>query len=467
MPFQTVPLRIIGGTSQNRSVQANNELTKNWYPEISITGRNKAILLPWYGSKAFGTSPGTTNRGLNVFQDKLYQVSDATLYQISSAGAYTALGSIPGTQRCIFSNSSIGTKNQMVICNGSNVHIWNGTTLSTETFSANAATYLNSKTIYDGGGNEFDVTGANGAANITSVGAAESKADRLLRPYSFGQLVYMCGERTIEPFYDAGTGSPPFVRMSGAIMEKGVKSIYSITNTDQFMYFLGDDLNVYKISQTSIIPVSPPAIVTQMTKLDTANCVAYPIVIDGQSFVVFNFGATELSYVYAENTNEWFNLSTGTSNGRYIGSSYARVYGKDIIADYSTGNTLELSATAYDDSGSTIQRTRQLPPINSASLGMGAGKRLLMDKIWITLQTGVGIATGQGSFPQIMVQHSKDGENWSTERWIEIGQMGDTMVKVEYSAMESFYDLYLRISISDPVFSSLHDASIRVKEYGY
>ena len=58
MPFQTVPLRIIGGTSQNRSVQANNELTKGWYPEVSITGRNKAVLLPWYGTKALGTSPG-------------------------------------------------------------------------------------------------------------------------------------------------------------------------------------------------------------------------------------------------------------------------------------------------------------------------------------------------------------------------------------------------------------------------
>jgi len=467
MPYQTVPLRIIGGTSQNRSVQANNELTKNWYAEVSITGRNKAVLLPWYGTTTFGTSPGLTDRGGYKFQDVLYQVSDQVLYSIDESGNYTSIGSVSGTQRCIFSNSVVGTLEQMVICTGANVYIYDGTTLAVQDFSADSATYLNSKTIYDSGGNTFDVTGASGASDITSSGKAESNADDLRRPYAFGQFVYMFGYETIEPFYDAGTGSPPIVRMSGAIMQKGLGALYSIANTDQFLYFLADDLNVYKISQTSAIPVSTPAIVTQMSKLDTENCVAYAIVIDGQDFVVFNFGDDELSYAYSEQTGEWVNLSSGTDGGRYIGSSYVRCYGKDIMFDYSTGNAIELTPDAYDDLGNTIQRRRQLPPINSSMLGMGAGKRLLMNKANIILQTGVGIASGQGDRPQIMVEYSKDGENWTGESWPKIGQMGQTLIKVEYNKMVSFYDLYLRITISDPVFSSLHDASLKVKEYGY
>lgn len=466
MPYQTVPLRIIGGTSQNRSVQANNEQTKNWYPEISMTGRNKAILLPWYGTKAFGTSPQSTDRGAHEFLGVLYQVSGEVLYSINSTGTYTSIGTISGTQRCIFSNSTVGTLNQMVITTGANVYTYDGTTLAVAAFAANTATYLNSKTLYDGGGNTFTVTGSGGATDITSAGAAESNADELLRPYAFGQFVYMFGTKTVEPFYDAGTGSPPFVRMSGGILQKGLGALYSVTNTDQFMYFLGDDFNVYQVSQTSIVAVSPPAIVTQIAKLDTANCVSYAIVIDGQDFIIFNFGDTELSYAYSEQTKEWFNLSSDADDGRYIGSSYVRVYGKDIMFDYSTGNAIELSATAYDDIGNTIQRRRQFLT-NSAMLGLGAGKRLLTNKAKIILQTGVGIASGQGDRPKIMVEYSKDGENWGLESWINIGQMGDTSPKVEVTKMFSFYDLYIRITISDPVFSSLHNASLDVKEYGY
>ena len=467
MPYESIPLRIIGGTSQNRSTQANNELTKNWLAEISITGRNKAVLLPWPGTTAFGTSPGSTDRGLNVFQDELYQVSDATLYHISSTGVYSALGNISGTQRCIFSNSTVGTLNQMVICNGSTVNIYDGTTLSNQVFSADAATYLNSKTIYDGGGADFNVTGANGAASITSTGVAESKADELLRPYAFGQLVYMLGESTVEPFADVGSGSPPLIRQSGSIRQVGITSIHSATNTDNYLYFLGDDFNVYRMAQGVVEPVSRPETVAQISQLDTANCAAYTISLDGQYYVIFNFADGELSYAYSESTQEWFNLSTGSADGRYIGSSYVRVYGKDILADFSTGNTVEMSFDAYDDVGTSIQRRRQLPPINSASLGLGAGQRLKTDGVDLVLQTGVGIPSGQGSNPQIMCQYSTDGENWSDEQWVAIGQMGDTNIKVKYDFMASFYDLYLRITISDPVFSSLHNASIRIKGGGF
>ena len=355
----------------------------------------------------------------------------------------------------------------MIIATGGSVYIYDGSTLTLQSFSANTVTYLNSKSIYDGGSNTFSVTGAGGASDITSSGVAESSPDTLLRCYAFGQLCYMFGSETIEPFYDNGAGSPPLVRMSGGIMQKGLGALYSVAETDQFLYFLGDDFNVYQISQTTIAPVSTPAIVTQISQLDTANAVAYTMVIDGQDFYIINFGDDELSYAYSEQTREWFNLSSGVTDGRYSVSSYIRAYDKDIGADYSTGNAIEISTTAYDDLGDTIQRVRQLPPLNSSNLGFGAGQRLLMDKANFILQTGVGIASGQGSDPQIMVQYSKDGEDWSTERWLDIGRMGETLIKVEFQGMVSFYDISFRITVSDPVFCSLHDGSISIKEYGY
>ena len=91
-----------------------------------------------------------------------------------------------------------------------------------------------------------------------------------------------------------------------------------------------------------------------------------------------------------------------------------------------------------------------------------------MSKIQFALQNGVGVVTGQGENPKIMVEYSLDGgETWSSERWIEIGRMGDYLKKPEFYEMVSFYEICFRITISDPVFSSLHDGTIFIKGAGY
>jgi hypothetical protein len=67
-----------------------------------------------------------------------------------------------------------------------------------------------------------------------------------------------------------------------------------------------------------------------------------------------------------------------------------------------------------------------------------------------------------------MVEYSIDGgETWSTERWIEIGRMGKYLINAEFWEMVSFYEITFRITTSDPVFISLHDANIDVKAAGY
>ena len=67
-----------------------------------------------------------------------------------------------------------------------------------------------------------------------------------------------------------------------------------------------------------------------------------------------------------------------------------------------------------------------------------------------------------------MVEYSLDGgETWSTERWVEFGRMGKYLGKIKYDELVSFYEITFRITISDPVFCSLHTASINVMEDGY
>lgn len=465
MPYTSLPLKLVGVTSENRSHQANNELTKNWYPQVPEgNALAPAILLPWLGSNAFGTNAGNADRGLWVWENELYHVVDQTLYSVSNTGVYTSIGSITGTQRCVFSNSIVGSSNVMVIAAGT-VYTYDGTTLTASAITADSVTYLNSKSIYPNGGFTYAVSGASGPTSIVGSGSAESKGDNLLRPYAFNQWCYMFGAETIEPFYDDGTAN--FARIDNAIMQKGLGGFYTIANTDAAMYFLADDSNVYQIIQSQLTKISPSSIVNSIKDSNKDTATAYTISQNGIDYYILWF-ASGLTYAYAEQLGEWFNLSSGVDDEPYLASSYARVYGLDVCADYRTADTVTLNMDDYDDLGETIQRVRVLPPFTSVDAGLPYGKRLLMSKIKFALQTGVGIVTGQGSDPQIMVQYSLDGgETWSTERWIEIGRMGKYLINAEYWEMVSFYEITFKITVSDPVFCSLHTATIDIKEAGY
>ncbi len=52
-------------------------------------------------------------------------------------------------------------------------------------------------------------------------------------------------------------------------------------------------------------------------------------------------------------------------------------------------------------------------------------------------------------------------------QFVKVGRMGQTNLKVKWDNVESFYDLIIRITTSDPVYYSLQTASIEAKLAGF
>lgn len=468
MPYQTIDLDLAGPSDQNQSSQSNSELTKNWRPEPTNNGRSDTTMLPWLGSTLLTANTGT-DRGTHVFQEVLYHVIDTTLYSVADGGVYTSVGTIAGTERCVFADNGV----EMVIASLGNVYSYNGATLTkggADFNNTTSVTMLNNQFIYDDSGDQWFVSNAGDALTINGLNfaQAESAGDDLERPYAYNQWVYFFGKKTVEPWWNSAEGNPPFDRLDSGIIQKGLGGRYTLAQTDQFLYFLGDDGIVYQIVQSQVRQISTASVAYQMAGLDWSSATAYTMNKDGQDYYIISFGALNLTYAYSEQLGEWFNLSTGVSDERYLSASYQFVYNKHYAIDYRNASLVELSDSVYTDLGETIQRVRVLPPVNSFKLGLGAGKRLLMSKAKVILQTGVGLASGQGSDPQIMVQYSDDGgQVWSTERWLDVGRMGQFDVKSEFWEMKSFYDIQFKITVSDPVFSSLQNMSLDVKAAGY
>lgn len=465
--FTRIPLNLVGGTDQGHSIQQSHTLSQNCFIYVSgdvpaLQGTPGTTLFAAPTSSAF-------DRGITVFNKILYQVSGTTLERVNSDGTRTGLGTIPGVARCIFAND--GT--DLFIVSGGSIHKFN-TSLS-EVFDAdfespNSVSYLNNQFLYDGSGDRFVVSDVGDGAAVQAVNyaQAESDPDALNLTYSFNQLVYLMGAKTIEPWYNSGVGSPPFDRIERGIIQKGVDSIYSVSNSDAFMYFLGDDLNIYQLVDSAARNISNAGIakeINEMTRTDDA--IGFSFNLEGQDFYYIVFPTGGKSFLFAEGVDEWYTMTTGVNAGRHLANSYARVYGKHLIADYQTGRILEWSLSTYDEVGEVIQRRRIIPNINGSLLN-APSKRIKMSSVEVEMQKGLALPAGQGSDPILMIEMSFDGsQTWDTIESARTGVAGDFDGKVKADKMRDFYDGSIRLTYTEPNMFNIRGVSIDIKPGGF
>ena len=97
MSFENVPLEIAGPSFEARSIPVSAQRTVHFYPERNKDGLSEFVLMPWPGRKAFSVGSGGADRGMHIFQNKIYKVSGTTLFEIDSVGNQTSRGIISGT----------------------------------------------------------------------------------------------------------------------------------------------------------------------------------------------------------------------------------------------------------------------------------------------------------------------------------------------------------------------------------
>jgi hypothetical protein len=70
----------------------------------------------------------------------------------------------------------------------------------------------------------------------------------------------------------------------------------------------------------------------------------------------------------------------------------------------------------------------------------------------VDVEAGVGLSTGQGDDPQMMVRWSDDGgHTWSNLRTVTMGRIGQYRARARLRRLGSGRDRVFEISISDPV----------------
>lgn len=473
MTYQTIPLVVAGPSYQSRSRPASSQKTKMFYQTLVEESDSKFILHPWFGLKYKGNAPGV-DRGMHVFNEVGYRVCDQTLYSFDQNGNHTAItGSIPGVHRLIIENDG----SNIIFTGPDGQFVYDGSSVSAITdlniVGSTSVAFLNNQMIYGNPVTDlFVMADPNAPTTASGLNAArpESRPDKLVRPYAFNQNVYMFGTESTEPYWNPGVGNPPIERLDGQIMQVGLEAINSVANTDEYLYWLGDDMSIYRTTGGQRQKVSTSAISNALEGYAVASdAEAYTLTMQGINFYVINFPSENKTWALNEDLGDkgWFELSSGTNDGIYQASSCIRVYDKNFLADRTNGNLYELDKDTFLNNGELIQRQRVMTTISGKNIGMD-GERVQAAGIELMMEKGEGLISGQGENPQAMLEMSYDGGNtWTQEGWARLGRLGERTLKVKFDFIKSFYTGIPRITITDPVACSIYSAKVKLKPAGW
>lgn len=457
------------GKSPNVTAQTR----KNLYLEFKPKGdKTQVVAFPTPGLELIVDFGGTPVRAQYALGDFDYVVHRGTFWEINNAGVKTSRGTLLTTSgRC----SIIDNGTQIMIVDGQYGYIY---TISTTTlvqitdadFPANPVTVT-----FDSG--RFIVSfAASGAFYISALynglawdgldfATAESMPDNLLRVEQDHGDVVMFGEFTTEFWGNTGELDFPYARIGGANLEWGLAATWSVTKFSgsqqaSSLMFLGKnrmgEVKVISLTGYTSIPVSNNDLEAIINSTTTSNATAFSYMLDGHPMYQINFPTLNRSFLYDGASNVWSELTS--SGGRHRCEIGANYISRRYASDYENGKIYQLKRDVYSDNGVVIIRE-----LTGRHFEVDMDEGFTVGKFTLDMETGVGLSSGQGSDPRVMLQYSTDnGHNWSEELWVACGAVGEYLVKAEWWRLGWGRDFLFRVRISDPVNFVITGAGLRV-----
>lgn len=454
-------------TARTRTLDAQRCV--NLYPEMGQSGfapsKSVAALIGTPGLSTWATIGADAIRGAIRLSDALaVVVCGAGVYSVTNAGAATLLGAVDG-----------GSNPASMAYNGTAVAIATGAGLyfadpSAATVTASA--YVADRVEFVDGYFVFNESGT-GRIRISGLYAttidpldfatAEGSPDALRSLIVDHREVWLLGVNSAEVWFDSGNADFPFERIQGAFMEIGCAAAHSVAKMDSSVFWLSADDRgqgmVVRSQGYQPQRISTHAVefaLSQYERIDDA--VAWTYQQDGHQFYVLNFPTADATWVYDAATNLWHERAWRDDDGalhRHRGMCHMAFAGLNLVGDRENGKLYALDLDTYTDDGAAIERIRTAPHLADDL------KRVLVAALQVDFEPGVGLATGQGSDPQAMLQWSNDGGfTWSSEAWASIGQIGEHKARARWRRLGAARDRVFRVTISDPVKVAIVGASI-------
>lgn len=446
----------------------------NLIPRVpQTTGLSPAQLIGTPGISLFADVGNTPSRGRHTMGGIAYNIVGTTLYRINSDGTDTSLGAISGTskvsiadngvQMCIVVPSStayiytvagglvaitdtdftttLGPSEQVVFVDGFFIHFNNSSTASTSPIIFKSA--LKDGTAY----------------SALDFATAEADPDNITGIHVSRSQLYVCGEKTIEPFANIGGADFPFQRIQGGVIPKGVSAKFSLNEYDESFVFVGGGKNeqpgVYKFIGGSAQKLSTAAIdniILGLTDAEQQDIFTTVYGEYGSFFLNVHIKDRVLTFdaqaTVSLGKNVWHERKSKDVYGRDTSwrvNGIMQAYGKTLVTDNQDGRVGEMSRDTYTEYGDSITRIVSTAPFH------GEGESVRVSEIELTCESGVGL--GADDEPYVTRSYSDDGGfTFGNETSRSLGKQGEYKKRQIWRREGQFHRSRIyRFSISDPV----------------
>lgn len=459
---------LVGPSYRSVSRTADPAECVNWYMDIlqDANAKAPAMLLPTPGFSTYLSSlaPGPIRAIHTSYDGRVFVVSGFTLYEIDGTGAPpTSRGtvSVDTNPATIHNNGAAG--GQLFITSGGVGYNYELSTNTLTVVLASGATmgaYLHNVFL-----------SLNAATSIIRLSdlddgttwPAAQFAQRSLASDPWVSMVvnnaeiWLLGNRTSEVWADVGNFPFPFAPIPGAFLRTGIVAPYSAQVVDDVLIWVAQDESgdgeVVQANGYQAVAIStPPVALALQGYANLADAVAFTYQEMGHQFWVCNFVDGARTWAWDTTVRSWhergyWNPASSSYEALRVNCHALAFNSKHLVGDRQTGTVYYMDqSTATDVDGAGIRRLRVFAGIADEQ------RYVFYHALQIVLQSAIGLSTGQGSNPQVMMQSSNNGgATWGAERWEAAGKIGAYATRAIWRRLGRARDKVFRVTVSDPV----------------
>lgn len=459
-----VPIPITGPSYKGRSSAVNAQECINLIHNVDTSsGKSVLSLMNRPCLEDFCDLGAQAIRGMVEEGGYGYVVSGSTFYKVTNAGVATNKGTL------LSNTGTVG-----MASNGLDIFITDGNygynyNIAGNTFTqdvkntvagagflgGNWVTFMDQYFITHDPGTGVAQAGALADGTTwaaTDVATAEGDPDNLIRPIAVHGDLWLMGDKTAEPYYNAANPTGfPFGRKGQGYIDMGIVSGASAAVMDNTLYWLAKNREGYygicRAAGYQPQKISTPAIDYQINSMSLiSDAIAFTCADEGHSFYVITFPTGNKTFVFDASTSLWSEWQS-RDIGRFKCQHHMFLGTSHIVGGHVDGKLYKLKFGVYDDAGDIVEKIRTTQYLHAS------GKPVTINSLWVVMETGVGLASGQGSDPMAMLQFSRDmGRTWSNETWRRMGAIGEYGRGVRWTRpLGTAYDWIFKIKVSDPV----------------
>lgn len=461
---------IVGPSYRSPAFRADVEQTVNFYTQVVESPGRVAdrILCPTPGFSTFATSSLAPIRATFAQDGRRFAIIGFGFVEISSTGVVTVRGSVnnDGLSGTISSSGDAGR--QLFIVAGGSGYCYDlvGNVL---TAVPAAGVGLVQGAYLDGFFLALDSTSTFRISNLLDgltwdplqVAQRNDAPDKWKALIVVGKYIWLLGSETTSVLYDAASFPFPFALVPGVLINRGIGPVFSVADVNGACVWIeqsrgGSCMVVRSDGFGAPVRISNHAIEHALQGYTSiSNTVSCAWEWEGHLFYQANFQTADDSWAVDALSGEWFKpLYWNTTTGRYERSrvQYHCFDGvSHLMGDRSTGTIYALSGDVYTDVGGVPMRRLRRCPFPRL---LDVSDYVFVSSLQLLCDVGIGLATGQGVDPQVMMRISRDGgKTWGNEHWTTAGAMGQWLTRVVWNRLGRFRDGMgvLEIVVSDPV----------------